>query len=384
MTAKTIHALKITNYKSIDSLELKELSPCAVFAGPNGSGKSNFFDALEFVSLFLKSGIETALRLHGGFANFHSEKRRAHGPRKFSFEIDCDLAAEPNKENIITTDRYRYGLFIHDIDQTPKIEEYVWINNKLWLERKPGKNPIIIQEHEGHPTERFPPTYSALLLFFDLPVAELLRNIGLYRIDPIGAKEPDQSDSDPSKLDKKSHNLASVLRRLEYDEGKRETVMAWMEAIVPGLEKITTEQQQLDGKTALLFKESGTRRRFPAHLVSDGTIYALSLLVAVLDQPEHYALTLIEEPERGLHPTPMRELMGLIREQASANHPIWLTTHSESIVRELKLNELVLVNKEKGRTKMKVADSGRLSITDIAPLGLDEAWLSNLPDGGTL
>jgi predicted ATPase len=34
--------------------------------------------------------------------------------------------------------------------------------------------------------------------------------------------------------------------------------------------------------------------------MSDGTIFALSLLVAVLDTPK-YGLTLIEEPERGLH-----------------------------------------------------------------------------------
>jgi len=52
-------------------------------------------------------------------------------------------------------------------------------------------------------------------------------------------------------------------------------------------------------------------------MMSDGTIYALSLLVAVLDTPK-YGLTLIEEPERGLHPQAIFEL----------------------IVRQLKLNEL--------------------------------------------
>ena len=120
-------------------------------------------------------------------------------------------------------------------------------------------------------------------------------------------------------------------------------ILEWMEIIVPGLEMIQTAQQQMDSKTTILFKEQGTKRRFPAHMVSDGTVYALSLLVAALDRPGNFGLTAIEEPERGLHPTAIRELIDLLREQATANQPIWMTTHSESVVRQLKLEELVLV-----------------------------------------
>ena len=206
--------------------------------------------------------------------------------------------------------------------------------------------------------------------------------MSLYRIDPIGAKEPDQSDSDPARLEKKGHNLASVLSRLERETPVGDTILEWMEMIVPGIEKIQTEQQQLESKTAILFKEEGTRRRFPAHMVSDGTVYALSMLVAILDLPSKHGFTLIEEPERGLHPAAIRELMGLIRQQASPSNPIWLTTHSESVVRELKLEELVLVDKEDGRTKMRCADSGNLTQADLAPLDLDRAWLTNLLNGG--
>jgi len=117
-------------------------------------------------------------------------------------------------------------------------------------------------------------------------------------------------------------------------------------------------------------------------MFSDGAIYALSLLVAVLDLPQPYGLTLIEEPERGLHPAVIRELIGLMREQTTPRNPIWLTTHSESVVRALRLEELTLVDKVDGRTKMKPAASGGLTQADLAPLGLDEAWLSNLLGGG--
>ena len=312
------------------------------------------------------------MRAHGGFRNVHSEKRRKKASRKFTFEIECSLESKT----------YHYTLVIHNLDDAPQIEEVLSIDGQLLFTRKKGEKPVI--EDDNSIIEHFPETYSALLCFLGMPLVDLLRNISLYRIDPIGAKEPDQSDSDPSSLDKRGHNLASVLNRIASNGGTQNTIMEWMEMIVPGLEKIQTEQQQLESKTAILFKERGTRRRFPANLVSDGTVYALSLLVAVLDKSNSdYGITAIEEPERGLHPYAIRELINLVREQAAVAQPIWMTTHSESVVRQLNLNELVLVNKNDGRTHMKIASSGNLSNADIAPLGMDEAWLSNLLDGGT-
>jgi predicted ATPase len=383
MNDKTIHYLKITNFKSIDSLEIKGLASFSVFAGANGCGKSNFFDALDFIRTFIESGIEVALRSHGRYENIHSEKRKAKYARRFDFEIHCDLPyndlpynREGRTENQAT---FQYILRIHELDKTPTIEEQLSIDGVLCLGRnKDGLHNIW----NTHLFNKCPSSYSALIMFPDLPIAQLLRNIKLYRIDPLGAKEPDQTDQDPFLLDRKGHNLASVLNRLEQNENVRRAILDCMELIVPGVEKIQTEHQQIDSKTAVLFKEVGTRRRFPAHMVSDGTIYALCLLVAVLDSKNGYGLTLIEEPERGLHPKAIRELVGLIRQQTTAANPIWMSTHSETVVRQLHLQELMLVDKEDGRTRMKSADSGNITQENLAPLGLDEAWLSNLLGGG--
>ena len=94
MSDKPIRRLKIANFKSIDALEITDLSPFSVFAGANGSGKSNFFDALDFVSLFLHVGIRFALNTHGGFANIHSVKRQGADSKKFCFEIEYDLCED--------------------------------------------------------------------------------------------------------------------------------------------------------------------------------------------------------------------------------------------------------------------------------------------------
>lgn len=382
MTAKTIRRLKIENFKSIDSLEVERLAPFSVFAGANGSGKSNFFDALAFVSLFVRGGIEIALRAHGGFANIHSKKREGADAKTFSFEIECDLLQEQKEE----PSSFHYSLSIHDPDREPEIEEYLRVNGEQCITRKRGEKSIVLREVK---LKGISATYSVLSLFEEElslfreePLTKLLKNLHVHRIDPIGAKEPDKSDLDPAQLDRKGHNLASVLHRLEGDQEIREEIRDWMEMIVPGIEDIQTEQRRLDGRTALLFKEEGFEQAFPAHLVSDGTMYALCLLVAALDVPSGGGMTLIEEPERGLHPMAIRELIDLMRQQASPENPIWLTTHSESVVRALNLSELVLVDKIGGRTTMRPADSGNISQEDLAPLGLDEVWLSNLLAGG--
>ena len=378
MSDKPIRRLKIANFKSIDSLEITDLSAFSVFAGANGSGKSNFFDALDFVSLFVRYGIENALHEHGGFTNIHSVKRQGTDSKKFCFEIECDLCEAQSE----TPSAFHYSLCIHNLDRDPYIEESLYENRVKVVTRKEDKTERYNRKEKLIYTGVIPHIYSALWLYPNHPITSLLRNLNVYRFESTGAKEPDISDFNPMRLERNGHNLVSVLQYLEADTKVREKILDWMEIIVPGLENIQSEKRMLDGSMLLLFKEEGAERPFPAHLVSDGTLHALCLLVAVLGRPSQGGMMLIEEPEIGLHAKAIRELIDMIRQQTSPENPIWLTTHSESVVRTLKLSELILVDKVDGRTTMKRADAVNLSEEDMAPLGLDEVWLSNLLGGG--
>ena len=127
------------------------------------------------------------------------------------------------------------------------------------------------------------------------------------------------------------------------------------------------------------FKEEGTKAHFPANLISDGTIYALCIMTAVLSRAKKHGITLIEEPERGLHPKGIEALVDLMRQNASIEHPVFVTTHSESLVRASKVSELWLVNKLEGKT---VAKNAAQSSAALDGLNLDTAWLMNMFDGG--
>ncbi|OAD21315.1 SMC domain protein, partial [Candidatus Thiomargarita nelsonii] len=188
----SIQYLKISNFKSIDSLELRNINDFSVFAGANGSGKSNFFDALDFVSRFIRFGLTDALRGHGGFDNIHSVKRLENEARRFEFEIECILPDDS------TSAQYKYRLVIQALDTEPEINEQLFIDEK----------PAITRALD-------PVDYSVLFTFPRSPLSTLLKNVRVYRIEPFGASAPDQSDQDSSLLKRNGHNLPSVLKRLE-------------------------------------------------------------------------------------------------------------------------------------------------------------------------
>ena len=570
-----IRYLKISNYRSIDELELHDIPAFAVFAGANGSGKSNFFNALDFVRLVLRFDVKEALQQHGGWENIRCVKSEQSLENVFLFEIEVNTEQFPEitkyqlKIVKLNTDcpEVVHSLPVHEREFINKLVDFIesiekedsdisatavlWfivnnpeliqlaeaekikmVNSSQNLEKselspdvltmteqtstisttkeskKDGiSSPIpyltvdeitsssqvspsvasfnqeqaeraspqmVVSTPEGdgksnlssltpHSTEKritsnLPDIYTnynkgsfstpldCLINFqkhmsnfrkstesignslqqgintirdkvadFGKQMAEIavkvnlflehenngiknkdifiaisklhqkdkvreiwksFLNFCLFRIEPRSIKESNTSIHDDSELQRYGQNLAAVLRRLEKDDEVRETIIDWLQLIVPQLEIVQTETERLSGSAQLAFKETGTDKLFPAHLISDGTIYLLCLLVAMLDRPK-MGITLIEEPERGLHPKAIMELVKGFREHATIESPIWLTTHSESVVRMLKDNELWLVDKKDGKTQINPVRN-----IENLQLNLDEAWLSNALNGG--
>jgi predicted ATPase len=62
-----IESLKVTNYRVLCDLEIKELKPLSVFLGPNGSGKSTIFDVFAFIKDCFNLGLRRALENRGSY-----------------------------------------------------------------------------------------------------------------------------------------------------------------------------------------------------------------------------------------------------------------------------------------------------------------------------
>lgn len=366
-----IRKLHIKGYKSVADLSLEALPPLLVFAGANGVGKSNIVDALAFLGAVVKFGAVQARARFGGFGQIHCFKHRKEQRTSIRFALELELGGSV----------FDYHISIHALDREPQIAETLKVDGRLVIERARGEETRVLLNEAGglQALPDYPADMTALMLLGQSPLYAFLTNISVFRFDPLGAKEPDTSSTDASELDTHGRNVASVLAALERDEGFRDEVLNWLALIVPGLENVATETQRLDGSTVITFKEAGTLTRFPAKLISDGTIYVLCILTAVLSRAQQRGITLIEEPERGIHPQAIGELVSLMRDSASVEHPIFLTTHSESVVRSLETDELYFVSKPEGRTQARCAATAGV---DKARIPLDTAWLTNLFDGG--
>jgi len=365
-----IEQIHLKGFKSIANISLNNAAPFSVFAGANGSGKSNFADGLSFFGAVIQRGAVQALRDYGGYAHIHCFRHRAEKARTASLEIKISIG-----EQI-----HHYFIKLFDMDKSPLIEEKLEVDGKLVFHRKKGQPPAV-NNAEGEPESLpdYPNNMSALIIFGRSPIYSLLTNIKVFRFDPFAAKEPDDSTADATALDVRGRNVATLLSVLEKDAEIREQILEWVELLVPGLEKITTEKQRLDGTTVITFKEEGLKARFPAKLISDGTIYALCILTAMMSRSGELGMTIIEEPERGIHPKAIAQLVTLMREKAQCEHPVFVTTHSESVIRSCQQDELWLANKIEGKTQLKHVSALNL---DLGELNLDQAWLMNLFDGG--
>jgi predicted ATPase len=183
--------------------------------------------------------------------------------------------------------------------------------------------------------------------------------------------------SDSVKLNLSSSNLEKVLKRLLLDEGKQEEILDWLQLFIPGLEKVEIYADNIGGNDTLLIYEKGSKKPFHKRLISDGTYNILCLLTAVYQSDEPQFLC-IEEPENGLTPDVIKEMVTLFRNACEEKgHYIWLNTHSQTLVSQLTADELITVDKVKGETKIK-----QFKGQDFHGLRMDEVWLTNTLGAG--
>lgn len=327
-----IKKLHIKNFKSIADLEIIEPNPFTVFVGPNGSGKSNIFEALEFWTLARQSNLIDVDSLFGGLKEINHSNTGDNGPSitfnftEYSLESTIGFLVRNNNKNYYS---YEY----------PNIPE----NN--------------FNEKESSDFNQF-----------------VTNNSRLFINSPKGNKLNFQDDN---RLTLISDNLEKVLKRILKDSEDKEEILDWLRLFIPEFEDIFIESSELSRTDTIIVKEKYSSKYFTKELLSDGTYNILALLTAVFQSNEPQFLC-IEEPENGLTPDVIKEMVTLFRNACEEKgHYIWLNTHSQSLVSQLAPDEIITVNKIKGETKIK-----QFKGKDFHGLRMDEAWLTNTLGGG--
>ncbi|PSF31076.1 ATPase [Aphanothece hegewaldii CCALA 016] len=383
-----IEYLRVQNYRALNDLELKNITPLTVFLGPNGSGKSTIFDVFAFLSECFTVGLRKAWDKRGRFRELRT--RGADGP------IIIELKYREKADSPLIT----YHLSITEDLKGPCVAEE-WLQWRRGQHGKPFKF-LDFKEGEGQaitgdmPDEKDKRDYeklesrefiavSTLGQFAKHPRVSALRRFitGWY----LSYLTADNTRSLPEagaqeRLSPTGDNLPNVIQYLkEQHPPLLQKILNTLSRRVPRLEKVEASIMQ-DGRLLLQIKDAPFEQPILAKFASDGTLKMLAYLTVLYD-PDPPQLVGIEEPENHLHPRLLPELAEECL-AASANTQLMVTTHSPFFVDALKPEQVwVLYRDENGFTQARKTSEMR-GIQDFINQGalLGQLWMEDYFDVG--
>lgn len=349
-----IRRVRATNYKSIAACDV-QLGPLTYLVGPNGSGKSNFLDVLHFVKDALGGSLENALDLRGGL----NEVRRRSGGHPTHFGVRLDFCLPDGREG--------YYAFKVGARQAGGFE----VQREECVVGKLGAGPSYVVA-QGRPEKTsedvFPvstPDRLALVNAAGLPtfrpVFDALVGMGFYNLNPRVIRDL-QKPQDGVSLRPVGENIASVVSFLErYAPDDKALVEEYLTLVVPSVHGV--RRVGVGHMETLEFRQdtAGSQHpwRFPANSMSDGTLRALGILMALFQggERDRPSLVGIEEPEVALHPAAAAVLRDALA-RASDRCQVLVTSHSPELLDdpEISVDSLLAVSMEGGVTQIAQID----------------------------
>lgn len=361
-----IEYLRVRNYRALQDVEFRQITPFMALLGPNGSGKSTVFDVFNFLSECFQFGLRHAWDRRGRAKELKT--RGQDGP----VVIEIKYRERPGLP-LIT-----YHLAIDEGPKGPYVaEEWLQWTRKAgrsgrpfrFLDYRQGQGRAVSGEMPDADDQRIDvPLRSPDLIavntlgqFADHPrVAALREFITDWYVSYLSIEDTrGQPEAGPQeRLSKTGDNLPNVVQHLKEQHGDRlDQVFAALRRRVPRLERVDAEPMP-DGRLLLQLKDAPFDRPVLSRYASDGTLKMLSYLIVLMD-PEPPQFIGIEEPENFLHPRLLPELAEECRAAAERSQ-LLVTTHSPFFLNGMRPDEVrVIYRDEAGYSQVKRASDIR-------------------------
>lgn len=377
--------IEIDNFKTFENFSV-DLDPFAVILGSNAAGKSNLFDAIQLLANLASQDVSEAIKSMRG-EPLELFRRTCSGQAtnmRFAVEVLLDpMVRDPwGSQVALGHTRIRYEVMLERRSARPGIErvqvahesaEPIYRTGDKWSDslrptsafrkqhlKYSRKKPLLTtdQQESGlnfnihqdgkqgrvRPASAAEATVLSSITNAEFPhlfaLREELRNWRLLQLDPALLRRPVPVIAD-ELMTANGANLAAVLARIKAETltedrptGALSDIAADLNALIPGVKSLDA---QLD-KSGSEYRVDLTMRDglpFSSRVVSDGTLRVLALLT-LLHDPRHRGLLCFEEPENGVHPARLKQLVQML--QNMVTRPAEFTEEDETPLTQLLLN----------------------------------------------
>lgn len=340
-----ITKFRVQNFKALQDISL-ELTPIHVLIGPNDTGKTSILEAIAALCRSVDHQLPQAFlgSWEGNVLVWRGSSKLTtvltasvtNGNHKFTYELDCRFLPNGRQATVWRevctfpqgTGPVEFGLKNH-------------ANSGVYQLAFRGANGSV--EHRNAAAA----------------VHDALRGVQYYRWIPRLLKLPVAPDSKVRyRLEPSGFGLARCLDDiLGYDRERFDALERRFIKIFPDVKSIMLKPepafrtptdnpdlidmlQQADGK-GIHFKFTGGGSELPASQVSDGFMLVLAYLT-VFYLPEPPRVFLAEEPENGIHPKRLQDVLKILRELVAEHSHVQviLTTHSPYVVDHFRPEEV--------------------------------------------
>lgn len=369
-----IEEIKIENFKSITQASLK-LKPLNILIGRNGSGKSNFISFFHLLREGANGNLNSAINAMGGFTQVLNYRA---GQKSQPLGWEIVFSNVPGQETlsylgeIIMRGTSSYVVRLEELTRPPYRG---YTQPYKFLSVAEGRVRILkSSSEEGEPS--YDESDQELVIAqvrnrIRYPVLgemrgqiadwQILRGFGSDALKNIRAAQI-FNVVEPLRLDPSGVNLVSVLHQLA-NQPQYESIAGRLNQ---ALQVVFPDFVKFDipiiagGMGSLNYRSHDFNVPIPALAMSDGQLRFLGLLITLL-LPEPPSLIAIDEPEVGLHPE-MMEILATLLQEASQRTQIIIATHSPQFIDFVRPDDVILVEREAGATRLERANPERLHL----------------------
>lgn len=358
--------LEVDGFKTFENLVI-DLSPFTAIVGNNAAGKSNLFDVIQLLSNLATRDVTEAVKdLRGEPLELFRQTSAGRSRQiKLAAEVLVDpLVRDPwGSEVRLTHTRMRYEVTLERRETRPGIERiqvaheavmpimrkddrwakaicpspgfrtsYLkYVRQKPWLTTESHPEGLTFNIHQdGKQGRNRPASAAEATVLYSITNGEFphlfalreeMRHWRLLQLDPALLRKPVPATAS-DVLNADGSNLAAVLAQLKAEtataarpNGVLSDIVAELNNVIPGTTRLDAELHDASREYRIeLTMRDGLP--FSSRVISDGTLRVLALLT-LLHDPRHRGLICFEEPENGVHPARVKQLVLRLREMVT-------------------------------------------------------------------